>query len=553
MKTKYLLSILCFSLLACQDEKIQSTPETVVASEFLEPGIMCGTVQFEDGCSPQLDSIIQFGLALVHHMTYDDAEYNFDKVIEMDPDCFWGHWGKALCYIHPLWPDQPSNDRLNKGLSLVNKAMALAEKEKEQYYGKALANYYHNGLMKSEAERLIAFEDGWKKVTELYPEDIEARLFYGLSRLSTASPSDKNYAVQREVGQMAESTLEVIPDHPGGFHYAIHAYDYPPLAPEAVRVAKNYSSIAPEIPHALHMPTHIFTRLGYWDESIDGNLKSAEAAKRMPVNGQISLHYLHALDYLVYAYLQQSRNDAAQKIYKEIVALEPPFQKHGAVAYAMAAIPARIALENQNWKLASEIELPHKTGFSWEAFPQFQAINYFAKGIGAAKLGDIPMAEKAYNSLDSLFNSMEKAPQNKYWKKQIEIQKTAVRAWIVYANGDRLEGMRIMNTAAELEDTTTKSPITPGELLPMREMLGDLYLEQGNAQMAISNYKRSLERNPNRFNTLYGAGKAAEMMEDGKEASSYFEALMTLVGENDSERSQIEYARQFLKGHNEVI
>lgn len=552
---RYYISLILISFLtfSCNNEKsneeIVTVPEEAEESpQFIELGVMCGTVQFEDGCSPQIDSLISFGLALVHHMTYDDAEYNFAKVIEMDPDCFWGHWGKALSYIHPIWPDQPSNERLQRGLSLVSKALALAQKEKEKYYGQALAAYYKDGLMLSEKERLVSYETAWGKVKEKYPDDIEASLFHGLSRLSTASQSDKSYTTQREVGKMAEATLEVIPDHPGGFHYAIHSYDYPPLAEEAVRVAKNYSSIAPDIPHALHMPTHIFTRLGHWDDSIEGNVKSAKVARRMPVNGAVSLHYVHALDYLVYAYLQKSQSVKAEEVYLEMIDIKPPFQNSGVVAYALAAIPARMALENQNWESAANLELPFKDQFPWEEHPQFSSITYFAKGIGAARNGDMEMANHAYEVLDSMHLSMGDSFAKAYWATQMKIQKIAVKGWVTYMNGDKEEGMKILEEAAKLEDSTTKSPVTPGELLPMREMLGDLYLEQGQAGLALENYKKSLERNPNRFNTIYGAALAAEALENKEEANAYFISLLALGGETDPDKSQIKYAFKYING-----
>ncbi|HEY6627103.1 MAG TPA: hypothetical protein VIZ21_09120, partial [Ignavibacteriaceae bacterium] len=295
--------------LSCTDQKVPETQKT-----YLTPDILCGTVQFSDGCSPKLDTLIAFGIALTHHMTYDDAEYTFNKVIEMDPDCFWGYWGKAMTYIHPLWPDIPDDKTLNAGFALSQNALKLAETEKEKLYGAAVASFYEDGLNKSEPERLEAFRVGWKTAADEMPEDIEAKMFSVLSMLATVSPTDKSYKIQIEAGALAESVLKIIPDHPAGFHYAIHAYDYPPLAPNAIRVAREYYKLAPEVPHALHMPTHIFTRLGYWQESIDLNLRSAEAAWKMPVDGQLSNHYFHALDYTVYAYLQQSQYDKAKEI-----------------------------------------------------------------------------------------------------------------------------------------------------------------------------------------------------------------------------------------------
>ncbi len=233
--------ILSLFFLSCSDQKVSDTQRT-----YLTPDIMCGTVQFSDGCSPKLDTLIGFGIALIHHMTYEDAEYTFNKVIELDKDCFWGYWGKAMTYIHPLWPDIPDDKTLNDGFVLSQNALKLAETEKEKLYGAAVASFFEDGVNKSEPERLEAFRVGWKTAADELPDDIEAKMFSVLSMLATVSPTDKSYKVQIEAGALAESVLKIIPDHPAGFHYAIHAYDYPPLAPNAIRVAREYYKLAPE-------------------------------------------------------------------------------------------------------------------------------------------------------------------------------------------------------------------------------------------------------------------------------------------------------------------
>jgi len=509
---------------------------------------MCGTVQFTDGCSPQIDSLIQFGLALIHHMTYDDAEYNFNKVIKLDPDCFWGHWGRAMTYIHPVWPDSPSKERMRRGLALATRAANMAKNEREKLFGSALLAYYVDGRQKSEKERLLSFEKAWKNASTIRPDDIEARLFHGLSRLSTVAPSDKSFVVQREVGKMAENVLLEIPDHPGGFHYAIHAYDLPQLASDAIRVANNYSKISPEIPHALHMPTHIYTRLGYWQESIDMNIRSANAAWTLPVKGQISLHYFHALDYLVYAYLQKSQLSKAKTIVEGLDTLNSPFQAHSVTAYALAAMPARLAMEQQDWEAASRLSLNYSGPFPWGKFPQFASLSLFAKGIGAARSGQLGVAEETYEKLDSIHNILKDSPSVAYWAKQVEIQKTAVKGWQMYAAGAKSDGLAILNEAAVLEASTEKSPVTPGELLPVREMLGDVYLSENNPQMALENYKLTLERNPNRFNSLYGAGKAAELLDDKEEAKRFYASLLELGESGNANKLQIKEAKRLLSG-----
>ena len=512
------ISIL-FSL-SCSDQKVSETQKT-----YLTPDIMCGTVQFSDGCSPKLDTLIAFGIALVHHMTYDDAEYTFNKVIELDKDCFWGYWGKAMTYIHPLWPDIPDEKTLNDGFALSQNALKLAETEKEKQYGAAVASFFEDGINKSEPERLEAFRIGWKTAADEMPDDIEAKMFSVLSMLATVSPTDKSYKIQIEAGALAESVLKVIPDHPAGFHYAIHAYDYPPLAPNAIRVAREYYKLAPEVPHALHMPTHIFTRLGYWQESIDLNLRSAEAAWKMPVDGQISNHYFHALDYTVYAYLQQSQYEKAKEISDLLDTLHGQYQPLPQIAYSLAAIPGRIALEYQKWKEAANLSLTHPE-FPWKNFPQYEALLYYAKGIGAGRSKNIEIAGQSLKKLEDLQKTFTDAESNMYWINQIEIQKKVVKAWELYAQNEMEKSLEMMIAAADLEDATSKNPVTPGALLPAREMLGDLLLEMNRPKEALEQYELSLKNSPNRFNTLYGAGKSAELIGDKEKAVFYFKAVL---------------------------
>ncbi len=536
-KLAVLIIILLFYSISCSDQKVSETQKT-----YLTPDILCGTVQFSDGCSPKLDTLIAFGIALIHHMTYDDAEYTFNKVIELDKDCFWGYWGKAMTYIHPLWPDIPDEKTLNDGFALSQNALKLAETEKEKLYGAAVASFFEDGISKSEPERLEAFRVGWKTAADEMPDDIEAKMFSVLSMLATVSPADKSYKVQKEAGALAESVLKIIPDHPAGFHYAIHAYDYPPLAQNAIRVAREYYKLAPEVPHALHMPTHIFTRLGYWQESIDLNLRSASAAWKMPVDGQISNHYFHALDYAVYAYLQQSQYEKAKEISDLLDTLHGHYQPLPQIAYSLAAIPGRIALEYQKWNEAANLSLTHPD-FPWKNFPQYEALLYYAKGIGAGRSKNIEIAEQSLIKLLELQNTFTDVVSNKYWIDQIKIQKTVVKAWSLYAQNEVEKSLEMMTAAADLEDATSKNPVTPGALLPAREMLGDLYMELNRPNDALTQYELSLKNNPNRFNTLYGAGKSAELSGDIEKANFYYNELLKLNKDPNSNRPQTVYAK----------
>jgi tetratricopeptide (TPR) repeat protein len=475
-------------------------------------------------------------------MTYEDAEYTFNKVIEMDPDCFWGYWGKAMTYIHPLWPDIPDEKMLNDGFVLSQNALKLAETEKEKLYGMAVASFFEDGVNKTEPERLVAFNDGWQFARKELPEDIEAKMFSVLSMLATVSPNDKSYKIQLEAGAICEEVMKIYPDHPAAFHYAIHAYDYPPLAQNAIRVAREYYKIAPEIPHALHMPTHIFTRLGYWQESIDLNLRAATAAWNLPDGKQISNHYFHALDYLVYAYLQRSEYEKAKEIAALLDTLNGPFQTLPQIAYSMAAIPGRIDLEYQNWKDAANLSLIHPD-FPWNKFPQYEALIYYAKGIGAGRIKNIEITKQSLKRLQELQNTFTDLESNKYWINQMEIQKKVVEAWKYYAQNEMEKSLETMIEAADLEDATEKNPVTPGALLPAREMLGDLLLEMNRPKEALEQYELSLKHNPNRFNSLYGAGKSAELSGDIKKAKFYLSELLKLDKDPNSNRPQTVYAK----------
>ncbi len=497
---------------------------------------ICGTVQFSEGCSDPLDSLISYGLALVHHMTYQEAEGVFDSVIEADPGCFWGHWGKALTFIHPLWPDEPSEEQLEMGWALSQKALQLAAKEKEQMYGQALASYYRDGINRTEKERLKSYEQAWEKAYREAPEDLEIKTFYALSMISTADVGDKSYKNQRQAGALVEEVLQEIPDHPGGFHYAIHAYDYPALSNKAIAVANNYGKIAPDIPHALHMPTHIFTRQGMWKASIEWNKRSAEAALKNPANGAVSMHYFHALDYLVYAYLQRQEDYKAQQILEHTKNLQAPYQAHFATAYSLAAMEGRYLLERQAWDQAANLKDGVPSDFPWKQFPETQALTHFAKGLGGARSGLTDVAEGAIQKLDTLQSMIA----NTYWVGQIEIQKNAVKAWLAHAHGDQKRALAYMQLAADQESGTEKHAVTPGELLPAVELFGDLLMEMNRPQEAIIQYEAALQRSPGRFNSLYGAAWAAELSGHKEKAKSYYEQVVNLSAEAEvtTERRQ---------------
>ena len=534
-KISYLFVVIVFIITtACT--QVAKSPELASAIP------VCGTVQFSDGCNDEVDVQIAYGIALVHHMTYEEAEGVFTKVIEKTPECFWGHWGKALSYIHPLWNDPPSAERLQSGLELSQRALTFAKNDKEKAYGNALAAYYQNGAQKTDKERLIAFHEGWKVAHESNTKDLEVKAFYALTLIAISDPSDQTFTNQLRAGAIAESIMQEIPDHPAAFHYQIHAYDYPGLSDKALDVANNYGKIAPEIPHALHMPSHIFTRLGMWNQSIDWNTKSAARAFERKVSGGISGQYFHALDYMVYAHLQQGQDEKAKKLIADIKNLSGAFQPHPTTAYTLASVESRYFLERQLWKDAAELTV-QKSDFAWTNFPEYEVMHHFAKGLGAARAGSAKVADEEIKKIEAL----QQVIKNPYWINQAEIQKKMIAAWTALNKGDKKKAVELMSGASEMEWATQKHPITPGELLPARELFGDMLMALNKPKEALEQYEMSLQRSPRRLNSVLGAASAAEKTGNADKAKTYYEQLMQLTTESDASLPMLQKAKAYLK------
>jgi tetratricopeptide (TPR) repeat protein len=519
-------------------------PSGAVAGLVDDYGDKLGTVHSPVSCNEAAGRHIEQGLALLHHMTYEGARAAFARATEADPDCVLGYWGQAMTLIHPLWSDPPSEADFKRGQALVSEAKTRGQKtERERAYIGAVEAYYAEGWNRDETANLASFEEGWEKVHRQVPNDPEAACFYALAHLATADPADKTYAKQKRAGELAEKVLAKIPDHPGAHHYIIHAYDYPALAGGALEVARSYGKIAPEIPHALHMPTHIFTRLGFWQESITMNKRSAAAALKHPVGDAISLHYPHALDYLAYAYLQRAEDEKAKQVLETLTALKGPFQVHTATAYTLAAVQARLALERQEWTKAASLEPRTPSDYPWDRFPAMEAITHSARALGAARSGN---GQVAHQALDKLAALRERAAETSvYWAKQVEIQRLSAMAWLAYQEGKQEEALNVMRRAAELEASTEKHPVTPGEVLPAHELLADMLLDMGRYKEAQAEYEAALERNANRFNSLYGAGRAAESEGDKNKAAFYYKKLVEMTA-NSAERKRLQQARAFL-------
>jgi len=546
-----LTGILLVIFLACSEDKKKDHPGAEKDAQVQEStsfGDKLGTVVFPVSCTKEVIPHMERGLALLHHMTYEGAEAAFRTASEADPDCALSYWGQAMSYIHPLWSDPPTEAEFDRGLELVAMAKTRGEKTAwETAYILALQAYFEPGRNRNESENLAGFEKGWKQAHEATPGDIEAASFYALAHLGTADPADKTYSKQKNAGAMLERVLEKAADHPGGHHYTIHAYDYPPLAEKALKVARNYGNIAPDVPHALHMPTHIFTRLGLWDESIAWNKRSAKAALNYPAGDAVSLHYLHALDYLAYAYLQKREDDKAQAVADSLRSLEGPFQVEVATPYTFAALPARLYLERQKWKGAALLRPRIPEVYPWDKFPAVEAITWFAKAIGAARSGDINTASAAIDTLDVLEAEAQKS--SVYWAEQVTIQQLSARAWLAYAKGQKQDALDTMQKAVAMEASTEKHPVTPGEVLPAYELLGNMLLEMRRPDEALRAYESSLQRSPNRLNSLYGAGRSAELAGNLDKAVLHYNRLVKLTDNANDNIDKLKQARAFVKAH----
>lgn len=518
------------------------TPHPVVD----EAGTPLGSVALAaSSCEPDAAERVKRGLALMHNMTYGEAREAFLAAVDQDDGCVLGYWGGAMTLIHPLWPDVPSEEAFRQGRALLTRAREARPGAQEEAYLGPVEAYFHEGEARTERERLASFADGWQDSRRRFPDDPEIELFDALARLATALGTPDMVERNARAGAAAEAVLERIPDHPGALHYTIHAYDLPALATRAEAAARVYGEVAPENSHALHMTSHIFTRLGLWEESIHYNERAGTAALANPIGHQVSFHYLHAVDYLVYAMLQRGDDRGAAAILADLDALEGPIADHAATAYAFAAVAARLVLERRKWAEASRLSSRPSTLVPWDAYPHLEAIPTFARGLGAARSGDLVRAEAALARLTELEAGAAALEQSYDWAEQVRIQSLALRSWIAYAKGDVAEALRAGREAQALESATVKNPVTPGEVLPAAELLGDLLVEVGRHDEARAAYRAALARSPNRLLSLSGLGQAAEAMGDEDEARWAYERIDAMAVA-DSSLPCVQRARAFL-------
>jgi tetratricopeptide (TPR) repeat protein len=507
-----------------------------------EMGEKLGRVNFSVSCNKAAQQQFNRAVALLHSFWYDEAEKGFVEVTRTDPKCGMGYWGVAMSSYHPVWAP-PVAAELQKGVAATQKANVVgAGTPRERDYIKAIETFYRDTDKLNHRTRALAYQKAMEQLHLQYPKDNEAAIFYALSLLGTALPTDKTYSNQKEAAEILNKVLLVEPEHPGVVHYLIHSFDYPALASLALTAARSYARIAPSSPHALHMPSHIFTRLGLWQESIESNIASADAARK----NATWKDEIHAMDYLAYAYLQTAQDGKVKELNDAIYRMSNLDAHIFQGAYAVAAIPARYALERRQWTEAAALKLP-AANFPWKNFSYAEALIYFAKGIGASRSGDIQGARDAVDRLAAIRKSLAEAKDD-YWGSQVEIQRRAAAAWLAQAEGKPEEALELMRSAADLEDSTDKHPVTPGAIVPARELLGDLLVEQRRPEQALKEFEASLLVSPNRFNGLFGAAKAAELAGDRSKAATFYAKLLSLTEKSDGQRVELQAARTFLAG-----
>jgi tetratricopeptide (TPR) repeat protein len=531
-----------------QTTSAQAVSEESAHDHVMDPAGEIGTVNFPVSCTPEAQAEFNHAVAMLHSFWFGPAIKSFNTVAELDPTCAMAHWGVAMSLFgNPFsWPltGQPLID----GWAAVEKATAAGAKTpREAAYIAAVTAFYQDAETVEHSTRAIAYAAAMEKLTQEFPDDTEAAIFYALALDVTALPTDKTYANQMKAVEILGPIFVEQPNHPGVAHYLIHSNDYPALAAHGLDAALSYAEIAPAAPHALHMPSHIYTRLGYWQESIDTNLISAEiaqddlAAKEL---GVASSSMLHPMDYLMYAYLQRGQDGAAKALLDETTALTKMDAENATGAYAFAAIPSRYALERGQWAEAAALSL-HPQDLAWEKFPQAEAVLVFARGLGAARNGDVAAANQDLERLQALTEAMIAIKQG-YFAEQAAIQSQEIAAWIALAEGENEEALAQMRSAVELEAATEKHPVTPGPLVPAHELLGEMLLELDQPAEALAEFEASQVIEPNRFRGLYGAARAAELAGEVEQARAYYEELVALAASADSERPELATAKQFL-------
>ena len=532
-----------------------SSTSAVPAQPPRPGGERLGKVHFETSCASSVAEEFDHSMALLHSFEFPDAITGFSKVLHDDPSCGIAQWGIAMSTWGNPFGGLRSPKVLQDGLAAADKAQTIGAKtDREREYIAAVSLLYRDSDKLDHRARTLAYEKAMEQIYLKYSKDLEAAAFYALAVDQTALPTDKSYANQLKAAAILEKLYKIEPDHPGVTHYLIHSYDVPALAPRALPYARKYANLAPDAPHALHMPAHTFTRVGSWQESIDTNIRSHDVSMQRHDIGE----GLHSWDYEMYAYLQTAQDAAAKTILDglaEIVA-RPAAAPSGrgdmpgmpgmamggspAVGWAAAAIPARWVIERGAWADAAMLTVHPSPQ------PFVEAITRFARALGAARSGQPDLAKAEVEQL-TLLRDKEVQAKDAYWATQLDIQRQSAEGWVQWAQGMKEEGLKTLAAAAALEDTTDKSAITPGPLAPARELLGEMLLDANQPARALKEFEANLKKEPNRFRSVYGAGRAAELSGDRAKARSYYSQLAKICDRGDRDgRADLKHARQYV-------
>jgi len=489
---------------------------------------LVGRVSFSTSCNQKVQTMFELGVAKLHSYWFPEATKTFDAILQGDPGCAMAYWGKAVSLLENSLAAPPPLKNLEEASGLLDKARAIGAKtQREQDWIESISRYYRDYDKVPLDKRLAAYTDALQAMTRRYPDDMEVWIFYALMLQASAPSSDRTYANQRKSAEILERMFARAPEHPGAAHYLIHAYDYPPLADKGIAAASRYAKIAPAAPHARHMPSHIYSMVGMWQESITSNRSALDARP----------DYVHAMDFMTYAYLQLGQDGKARAMVDEMRAVlgdRPVTQGYTAVACA----PARIPLERGDWAAAAALPVTDLKQ------AHADSLTRFARGIGMARSGDLVGARGEIDALKALKQSLDKS--SPYWAARTEEQLYAVSAWVARAEGERDRAETLMRTAADGEDASVKNVQMENRLYPMRELYADLLLENGKAAEALRQYTASLHETPNRYRGLYGAAQAANATGDRATAIRYFEALIALSSNADGLRPEVGRAREFL-------
>ncbi len=508
-----------------------------------------GHVEFPVACNPKAQAEFNRGMALFHSFWFTPAIKSFRGVLANDPGCAMAHWGIAFMSLgNPFaWPANPK--AVESGAAALAEAERMGVKtERERDYIAALAVYYRNRDSEPHRARAVALQKAFESLAARYPDDDEAQILHALLLDATALPTDKTFANQKRAAAILEPLFRKHPDHPGVAHYLIHTYDYAELAEKGLSSARVYADIAPSVPHALHMPSHIYSRVGLWPEMVEGNRRSYLAAKAELENSSMGVgtyDALHAMDYMAFGELQQARDEEAGKIVRETAGLQKVNVENFPAAYAFAAIPSRYALERRDWKQAAALKLS-PPGLAWEKFPQAESVLVFSRALGAARLGMAGPARQDLKRLEELKAAMV-AANIAYWPSQTDFQIRAIAAWIALAENQPSQALELMRQAADMEDASDKHPVTPGNVVPSRLLLGEMLLELKRPAEALVELKRSLARDPNRYQTIAAAARAARAAGDTSAASRYYAELVRLGEKAQARRPELAEARDFLR------